>query len=143
MVRHPGRPEYVSGAELDREAFARGLRSYSERRDWVIDGILYDRTLRRDVMDRADDIVHLALPLRTSELHVFKRRLRRGKRVTLEFLARRARKARKHPRHKRELKADLEAHLTKTVNLRSHREVDRYLAELRARQRPVGRGTRR
>lgn len=143
MLRHPGRPEYVNGAERDKGAFAHGLRAYSERPDWVIDGILYDRALRRDVMDRADEIVHLALPLRTSELHVFKRRLRRRKRVTVEFLRRRARKARQYPGHKRELNADLEPHVTKTVSLRSHQQIDRYLAELRTRQRPDGRGTRR
>lgn len=108
-------------------------RRYISLPDWVIDGIRNDRALRRDVMARADEIVHLALPLRTSEIHVFKRRLRRGKRVTLEFLARRARKARKYRVRRKAWEADLEPHAAKTVRLRSHREIDRYLTELRLR----------
>lgn len=132
MVRHPGRPECVAGSEVSKDAFAQGLRRYSERPDWVIDGILYDRALRRDMIDRADEIVYLALPLRTSDVHVFKRRRRRRKRITLEFIRRRARKARQHPGHKKGLEADLKPHTAKTVRLRSHRDIDRYLVRLRA-----------
>lgn len=132
MVRHPGRLEYVKGADEHKRVFSQGLLWHSNRPDWVIDGILYDRTLRRSIMERADQIVYLKVPLRTSELWVFKRRLRRGKRITPEFVRRRARKAREHPRHKERLEADLETHAAKTVSLRTHREIDRYLRQLRA-----------
>lgn len=131
-IRHPNAPEYVSGAEVNKEVFAEGLRQYSERSEWVIDGILYNRALRRDMMGRADEIVYLALPLVTSERHVFKRRRRRRKPITLEFVLRRGRKARQYPRHKRNLEEDLQPHASKTVSLRSHRDIDRYLTELRA-----------
>jgi len=118
---------------VNKEVFAAGLRQYSERSDWVIDGILYNRALRRDMMDRADEIVYLALPLVTSERQVFKRRRRRRKPITLEFVRRRGRKARQYPRHKRQLQEDLQPYSAKTVSLCSHRDIDRYLAELRAR----------
>jgi adenylate kinase family enzyme len=133
MLRHPGRPEYVSGAEISKATFAHGLRRYARRPDWVIDGILYDRALRREIIERADEIVYLALPLLVSELHVFRRRLRRSKRITFGFLRRRAKKGRQYPAHRKRLEADLEPHAAKTVRLRSHREISRYLAELRMR----------
>lgn len=128
MSWHPGRPEYAEGAGGDGESRARGLARYMANRDWVIDGIRNDRALRRDVMDRADGIVYLALPLVSSELHVFKRRLRRGKPITLQFVRGRIRKARKHRDRSKAWEADLEPHAAKTVRLRSHREIDRYLA---------------
>lgn len=133
MLRHPGRPEYVSGAEISTATFAHGLQQYARRPDWVIDGILYDRALRREIIERADEVVYLALPFVISELHVFRRRLRRSKRITLRFLRRRAKKGRQYPAHRKGLETDLEPHAAKTVRLRSHREISRYLEELRMR----------
>jgi hypothetical protein len=84
-------------------------------------------------MDRAETLVFLALSLGARELNVVRRRLRRGKPITFQFVRGRIRKARKHPARRRAWAADLEPHLAKTVTLRSSREIDRYLAELRAR----------
>lgn len=131
MFRHPGRPEYVEGAEADTEIFSQELRRYTVQEDWVIDGIRNNASLRRDVRDSADQTICLELPLATRELHVLRRRLRRRKPITVGFVRGRVKKARKYPTLKKRLETDLKHHAAKTVTLRSHREIDRYLAQLR------------
>lgn len=108
----------------DRTAFADEVKRIYKSNDWVIDG--KHKTVRNELIDAADQIIYLDLPLHISLKNNIKRAVQ-DKENLFTFTKHLLKVAKEFRQVKRQINKELSENNLKVVRLTSYKDLERFL----------------